>query len=257
MTGAEPVRVARKPWFLAIVRRYVRQRLSKSFEGVWASGMQNVEAALGEPVIIAANHVAWWDAFLIVLLDEALGTESYCLMDEANLQRYPFFGWIGAVPLDRASPRHALRDLRSAATLLDRPRRLLWIFPQGRQRAAHLRPLQLEHGVRKLAEWSHAPVVPLSINYPFRESPWPAAFVRFAPILDSTGKSGLSMAALEAGIIEGLSEIDELCDEGVDPVTAGFEQLLTGRGGGPETRFSGRLLAAGTTATSEPESERG
>lgn len=240
MTTADRLHVTRKAWFLALARRYVRRRLSKSFEGVWIAGLHEVEAALQRPTIIAANHVSWWDAFLIVLVDQLLGTESYCLMETANLRRYPFFGWIGAVPLERGSLRQGLRDLRASARLLDRPGRLLWIFPQGRQRPAHLRPLRLERGVEKLAAWSGAPVLPLSISYCFRESPWPAAFGVFGPMLEEP-----SVETLEQRLVDGLDRIDRLCDEGGDPAFAGFDGVLRGRGTGPETRIGARLLTAG------------
>ena len=253
MSGIEPPEVTRKAWFLALARRYVRRRLSRSFEGVWVAGIQNVATRPSAPRIVAANHVAWWDAFFIVLLDELLGTESYCLMETANLRRYPFFGWIGAVPLDRSSPRQALRDLKSSVALLDRPNRLLWVFPQGRQRPAHLRPLGLERGIEKLAQWSGAPVVPLSLTYAFREAPQPAVLAAFGPPMQTPPGSELSLIDLERRIVEGLNEIDRVWDEGIDPEVAGFARLIRGRQTGSEEGLGGRLL----TARSDPREAGG
>ena len=127
----------RKSWFFALARRYVRYKFARGFDGVHVEGLQEARALMArEPVIVAATHVAWWDALFAIQMAALLGGESYCLMDAANLRRLPFFGWVGAVPLDRSSPKRALKDMKAAATLLDRPGRVVWIFPQGRQRPA-------------------------------------------------------------------------------------------------------------------------
>ena len=143
--------VRRKAWFFSLARRYVRRKFARSFDGIHVAGLEQARALVArEPLILAATHVAWWDALFAIAMADLLGGESYCLMDADNLRRLPFFGWVGAVPLDRSSPKRALRDMKAAATLLDRPGRVLWIFPQGRQRPSHLRPLDLQPG-RSLA----------------------------------------------------------------------------------------------------------
>ena len=83
----------RRPWFLHLARRYVRRRMRGAFDGVYVAGLAAArERAARRPLIFAMNHVAWWDAFVVVTIDEALDTESYCLMDTENLVRLPFFG---------------------------------------------------------------------------------------------------------------------------------------------------------------------
>jgi len=141
----------RRPWVLSIARWYAHRRMARAFDGVFVAGLEQArELATREPLVIAMNHVSWWDPFVVVLVDAALGAESYCLMDAENLERLPFFGWLGAVPLRRLEPRLALADLKQHAALLDRPGRVVWIFPQGEQRPAHLRPLGLQRGVSVL-----------------------------------------------------------------------------------------------------------
>ena len=110
------VDVRRKPWFLALARRYVRRRFRREFDGFHVEGLERIRRlAAREPVIVASTHVAWWDALFAIQMDWLLGTETYCLMDADNLRRLPFFGWVGAVPLDRSSPKQALRDMKAAA----------------------------------------------------------------------------------------------------------------------------------------------
>ena len=184
-----------------------------AFDGVYVAGLAAArERAARRPLIFAMNHVAWWDAFVVVTIDEALDTESYCLMDTENLARLPFFGWIGAVPLTRTNPRAALRELRAAAALLDRPRRIGWIFPQGKQRPAHLRPLGLERGVGIFAAESGAEVVPVSLSYAFREAPEPAVVATIgAPC--PVGRHG-TPRELEQALIAGLDANDAFITSG-------------------------------------------
>jgi 1-acyl-sn-glycerol-3-phosphate acyltransferase len=210
---------ARKPWFLELARRYVQRRLRAQFDGLYVEGLAATRAVTErEPIILALTHVAWWDALLAVQLDALLGTHSYCLMDAENLARHPFFAWLGAMPIDRSTRKRALADMQRAATLLEQPRRLLWIFPQGKQRAAHLRPLGLQSGVRWLSRTSAARVIPVALSYAFREAAEPSILVSFGTPL-AADTAGL-MAALEEQLIASLARIDRFVECGLGDFVA-------------------------------------
>ena len=205
----------RHPAFLAVVRRYAGRRVARGLDGLWVSGLDETRAVLSQrPVLFAANHVAWWDSLLLVVLDEALGGLGWAVMDARNLQKLKFLGWLGALPLDRSSPQRSRECLESAAVLLDRPGRNIWIFPQGRQRPAHLRPLDLHHGVQIMHAVNPVNVVAVSIDYVFLERDRPAAMVRFsAPV--RAGADDL-LPAVEAAMLEGLDVIDAAAREATD-----------------------------------------
>lgn len=229
--------VTRKPWFLQLARRYVRRQLRAKFDGLHVAGLAAARARSERaPLVFAMNHVAWWDAFVIVAIDEALGSESYCLMDAENLARLPFFGWIGAVPLSRRRPREALKELKAAARLLDRPRRVGWVFPQGRQRPSHLRPLGLERGVGIFAAESGAEVLPVSLTYAFREAPEPAVVATIGAPCVVTARG--SLAELEARLIDGLANNDAF----LTGSSGGFEAVVPPRRSNEEGGGA-RLLA--------------
>lgn len=227
----------RKPWVLALARWYGRRRIARAFDGLFVEGLVEArQRARHEPLILAMNHVAWWDPFVVVLLDEALGTESYCLMDAQNLSKLPFFGWIGAIPLRRESPRDALRDLKASRALLDHPGRVVWIFPQGRQRPSHLRPLGLERGVGVLADDAKATVLPVSLTYSFREAPQPTIAVSVgAPV--AVRRSG-PPEALEKSLIAGLERNDAFLTTG-----RGEYEALVPPQRAPGVPLAGRFLA--------------
>ncbi len=228
---------------LRLARPYVRRRLRRAFDGVFVEGADAVRtSAAREPLLIAANHVCWWDALTILALDASLDTRSHCLMDAENLARLPFFGWVGAVPLDRSSPRASMRDLQQALELVARPSDALWIFPQGRQRPAHLRPLELSPGVAWLARKAGVAVVPLSLNYLFREAPEPAVVASFGRPLPPPGRRSSNatswLADLERALVSGL----ERCDRFIVSGAGSFAELVAPRRGA-SVPVAGRLLA--------------
>jgi 1-acyl-sn-glycerol-3-phosphate acyltransferase len=230
--------VRRKPWLFALAKRYVRRKFARAFDGIHVEGLEQARALVArEPLILAATHVAWWDALFAIEMASLLDGESYCLMDADNLKRLPFFGWVGAVPLDRSSPKRALIDMKAAATLLDRPGRVMWIFPQGRQRPAHLRPLELQPGVRWLTKVSGARVLPMSLTYAFREAPEPAVLASFSSPIPA-GSSDL-LPALEERLVGGLERIDRYVDTG----EGSFEEVMRNASRDTGVPLAGRLLS--------------
>jgi 1-acyl-sn-glycerol-3-phosphate acyltransferase len=237
-TGFTP----RKAWLMPFARRYVRRKLRLQFDGMLVEGLGRTRLlAQGQPLIVAPNHVAWWDPLVALHLDALLGTEGHCLMDEDNLNRYPFFGWVGAVPLARGANRRTLAHMQAAARLLRRPGCALWIFAQGRQRPAHLRPLAPASGVAWLSRRTGASVVPLALDYQYREAPEPAIFVSFgAPI--AAAETSLT-TQLEQAWIAGLARIDA-CIEAGTAGSEGFALALPPRRAPQRTLpLAGRTLA--------------
>lgn len=215
-------------WFLKLARPYVARRLRRQFADVRLLGGPELrERITREPVIFACNHVAWWDPLLLVHLDAALGSDGYCLMDTHNLDQLPFFRWVGAMPLDRRNSRHAYRDLRRAARVLDAPRKVLVIFPHGDQRPAHL-SLEFKLGVATLALATRAPVIPLAIRYDYVEGPKPIVHLAAGSpswFCDSRHTRESFVADLEARVAQKLKRIDdELCTP-----SQTFESLIRAR----------------------------
>ena len=243
-TRPAPIADRRTPWVMTFARWYALRKVARELDGVWVSGLDVAREALArEPVVLALNHVAWWDVLLLVLLDEALGGEMRVLMDSRNLRKLPYLGHIGAIPLDRRAPEAAARDLEAAARWLDRPGRVVTIFPQGRQRAAHLRPLAFRRGVEQLVAASGATVIPAALQYGFREAPAPAAGLRLGPHLPSSavGRAG-GAAVLEDVIDTQLALLDPLFD-GAAPGDCGLDALVPSGAARTDDGPAARLLA--------------
>lgn len=157
----------KKRWFVPLARAYCRRRFRRTFENVRIAGEPALlECLAREPLVLAFNHVTFWDALLLVLLDERWGGGGVALMDADNLRKLPFFGWVGAVKLDRSSTKRAISDLQRAAATLGATGRYVVIFPQGEEHPAHL-PLTYRSGVDVLAKKAGARVVPVGVRYDF------------------------------------------------------------------------------------------
>ncbi len=203
---------SRQPWVARAFTRYARRRFSREFDGLFVAGIEAAQAQVqAGPVLFAATHVTWWDPMMLLVLDEALGADGRALMDAANLQALPFFGALGAVPIHRGgNTATTRRDLAAAAALLDRPTRALWVFPQGRQRPTTVRPLGLQQGIRLLARQARVPVVPVALQYGWREGERPAALAHFGAPLD--GSASTLLVDLEAALLSGLAAGDAFLD---------------------------------------------
>lgn len=235
-TAAGSTTPAKRSWALWLARRYAWRALRTRFDGVFVTGLDVTRALCREqPVLFACNHVSWWDAFALVALDEALGTDGAVLMDEANLARLPFFGAIGALPIDTSGGPRVRRQLQDAARHLDGPRKTLWIFPQGRQRAWHLRPAGFQPGLRLLARRAGVPVVPVSLAYPWRDAPVPSLVMHFHPAIAPDTDV---VQHAEADVVAGLDAIDAAVD---DRLPLG-DALVAPRVQGTEDGLGSRLL---------------
>lgn len=196
-----------------LFRAYTRWRLRRDLDGVWVAGLDELRDELARgAVVLAATHGSWWDGLVLIELDRALGRSTRVLMDAANLAAAPYLARVGALPLDRSSPARMRAGLRLGLDWLEAPGRGLWVFPQGRQRPHHLRPLGLQRGFELLASRTEGKVVPVALGYGFREASVPAAVVVFgAPV---------PAAELEPALEQGLAQVDAFLDRGAGPFTA-------------------------------------
>ena len=210
---------------------YVRSQVRAGLDGVWVRGLESVFAAQQtRPVVLAATHSAWWDAMLLLPLDDALGRSGKVWMDAENLDRLPFFGPLGAIPLE-TGVGGLRRSVREAQRWLSEPGRTLWIFPQGEQRPAWIRPLCLKPGAAWMASQLDAALIPVAMAYGFREASTPTAAISFGPPVDPDN--------LEGGLLQQLGQTDRFfCGHGCD-----FEEFIQAKEPRAEAGTGTRMLA--------------
>lgn len=120
------------------------------------------------PLLVVANHISWWDGFVLRELHRVLRPRSplRVLMTSAEYRRNPVLGWIAALPMQPGSPNSVLRAFRELRRLRDRePSMVTLFFPQGRIWPSQRRPLGFERGVTTLARMlAPATILPVALH---------------------------------------------------------------------------------------------
>jgi 1-acyl-sn-glycerol-3-phosphate acyltransferase len=210
-------------WFAG----HARARIEKTFGRVLVRGLARArEIAAEAPIVAVSNHTSWWDPLVILHASQhLLGTDGHALMDAKNLRRLPFFSLVGAfgVDLDRAADGAA--SVRYAARLLDRPGRLVWIFPQGAERPVTERPLGFREGAAHVARVAkRAVTLPAALRYEFAGEELPRLYLSFGAPLPYERDVARACAAQEAAVLAELDAIDAAI-AGRPAAGEGFELL--------------------------------
>jgi len=172
---------------------------------------QLVRAAGAGPVLCVANHSSWWDGLVALVVSQRVpGRDAFALMDARRLAELRFFALAGGIGVELDSARDGALALRHAATVLDRPGRVLWWFPQGRECPSHA-PLVFRPGAARLAGLvPGAAVVPIGIRYRFAGAARPEACVSIGAPLVLGGADRLAdTAVLERSVTHRLARIDD------------------------------------------------
>lgn len=183
------------PFAARIFAGYVRRLARRHFAAVhWNPGAGTDPGARRPrgPILFVANHTNWWDGFLACLVTARLGLDFQILMDATNLDRYPVFRRVGALPMHRDSPVRAWDDLAAAAAHLRRPGAALWVFPQGARRPPAERIAETERGAAQIIAWHDAPLTlwPVAFRYAYLGEQSPEAFVWLGEPLTLSGSGG-------------------------------------------------------------------
>lgn len=179
-------------WFTWYSRHYVARhfhslRLSRS-------GLPPVSNL---PLVIYSNHASWWDALVCVVLKDEFFPDrtAFTPIDAAMLERYKMFRRLGFFGVEQRNRRGAMQFLRTSETVLQSPRHLLAITPQGRFSDVRERPIHFEPGLGHLAtRVRRALFVPFVVEYVFWEERLPEILVRFGEAVEVRRDDAASFA---------------------------------------------------------------
>ena len=160
-------------------------------------------------VILAANHTSWWDAFLLREIHRKIAPDQplVTLMEEEQLNQFPFFRWMGVVGLD-----HSLPAIRNVCSTLHgfRKQGPFWItmFPQGSIRASWQRPLEFQPGLSFFSRMVEPTIVlPVGIHLEMLNKPSPSAFVALGDPLYQRPDSAIDLGEVERRVEAALDGI--------------------------------------------------
>lgn len=154
--------------------------------------------------MFVANHVSWWDGFLVRAVQRRLrpGAPLFTVMAADQAARFPMLTRMGVLPLDASSIASA-RDLwRTLARLRAEHREALAVsyFAQGRIWPSTRRPLGFRSGAGKAADvLAPVAIVPVALHIEPLAGVLPHAFaVAGAPIVHREG--AMDPAVLERAV---------------------------------------------------------
>lgn len=161
-------------------------------------------------VILACNHVSWWDGFLLRELHRGADTAAplYTLMRADQLARFPFFSRMGAIGLSETAG-----SIKQAIRIPASEHRPCWLsfFPQGRIWPSWKRPLGFRRGLEVFArELAPCTVVPVALHLEPLSSPAWSAFIRIGEPNDIEPGDTIDAVAAERAVEDLLDEMAEV-----------------------------------------------
>jgi 1-acyl-sn-glycerol-3-phosphate acyltransferase len=212
----------RGPAFVRMTRAWARAALWSSGSRAELHGLENVTP--GQPFIVVANHVSWFDIFAIA----AKLPVDYHFVAKKELEKIPVFGlaWraAGHISIDRGNRESAARSLRKAGEQMREQKSVVVIFAEGtRSRTGRLLPFK--KGAFVLAAETGIPIIPTIVTGSFdimRPDTFivrPATIhVYFEPPVPATGMSvDALLKRTRAVFVERLEETDSLPPENPEP----------------------------------------
>jgi 1-acyl-sn-glycerol-3-phosphate acyltransferase len=196
--------------------------MARHISGVSMAGLP-LGQARQRPLLLVANHVSWWDGFLLMEIRRCLRPTApfHTLMLETELAKSSFLRRIGTIGIDPASPASILRAARELSARLEkRPDSLVFFFPQGRIWPSRRRPLGFERGAEAfMKSTADVTVLPVGIHIEPLTRFAPHAFLSIGTPISSTVQP--SASDLEHAVEHELDNILRFLDEhGEDAVAS-------------------------------------
>jgi len=154
------------------------------------------------PLMVVANHVSWWDGFLLIELQRLMrpGVQFHTVMLEKELRAHAFLERIGAVGIDTESPASILRCIRELERRISaKPDSMIFFFPQGKISPSWRRPLEFKRGIEVFCRaLGSILVMPVAIHIEPLNTVSPHAFVSAGEPF--TADANLSASTIQARV---------------------------------------------------------
>jgi len=216
-------------WFSWYSQRY----LQRHFHSLRVSRAGLPPRTSNAPLVIFSNHASWWDPLMWLALKAEFFSKhrSFSPIDAEALKRYKLLSRLGFFGVEQKSTRGAIQFLRTAERILQQPRQILALTPQGRFADVRERPVRFETGLGHLAARTDGALfVPMASEFVFWEERLPEILVHFgSPIATNEKRDAESWTVLLEQKLEEAQEVLAVESKKRDPDD--FQIILHGRAG--------------------------
>jgi 1-acyl-sn-glycerol-3-phosphate acyltransferase len=132
-----------------VLHNYVRWIVGRHFHEVL---FDKVEVDESRSILLLANHFSFWDSLILyIICRKQLKKRFYVLVREDTTAQLRYLKYGGAFSINKKS-RDMLQSLDYAAELLNDPKNLVLIFPQGKLYSNFVQDIHFEKGIRRVME---------------------------------------------------------------------------------------------------------
>jgi len=111
-----------------------------------------IEINPNRSILLIANHFSFWDSLILFIVCRKLVKKNFYVMArEDTTVKFQYVKYGGAFSINKQS-RDMLESLDYAAELLDDPKNLVLIFPQGKLYSNFVNTIQFEKGITRVIE---------------------------------------------------------------------------------------------------------
>ncbi len=163
------------PLYTPLWAAYFRWIIARNFHGFY---VENSLPKRNAGLLVLANHFSWWDGFFVHHLNRLhFKRQFHVMMLEENLQKNKFLRYSGAYSVNR-SGRSLVETLQFTNQLLESPRNMVLIFPQGTIKSAFQQSFLVEKGAyRVVAQNPTLQVATVAIFVDYFEKKKPGVYV--------------------------------------------------------------------------------
>ena len=126
---------------------YVKWLLKKQFHELL---FNTIETDANRSILLIANHYSFWDTFILYSINHKLLKKNFHVMIlEETSRKQLFLKYAGAFSVNKNS-RDILKSLDYAAGLLNDPKNLVLIYPQGKLYSNFVNEVNFEKGILRI-----------------------------------------------------------------------------------------------------------
>jgi 1-acyl-sn-glycerol-3-phosphate acyltransferase len=135
-----------------VMYHYVKWLVNRHFREIVLNNIEidNPDSYRDKSVLLISNHYSFWDALILYMVNgRSLKKKMHVMILEESMHEHIFFKYAGAFSVKKGS-HDVINSLDYAANLLNDPRNLVLVYPQGKLYSNFVTQVNFEKGVSKI-----------------------------------------------------------------------------------------------------------